>query len=63
MNEDPVSCTQPKRVYRCKNGHENEFVGLSFHQKNKPDTTICWDCWRNWMLANGWETVEVKSEK
>jgi hypothetical protein len=66
MNEDTfltsaLTIVQPK--YRCRQGHEEIGTMAFWDSQSAPPVHCCLICWRDWMLAQGWEAVEVNAEK
>ena len=57
VNAEIRPIEQPK--YRCKNGHEEIGTVAFWSSPDKPPVHCCLICWRDWMLAQGWEAVEV----
>jgi hypothetical protein len=48
------------RKYRCKQGHEEIGTMAFWDSQSAPPVHCCLICWRDWMLAQGWEATEVK---
>lgn len=67
---DPVTAAQSTadifivRRFKCRNGHEQIEGAVTFQLPdfNSPTVSICASCWRDWMVAQGWEATPINQE-